>query len=330
MDYQQLKEKVNSEIGQAVTKEELEQLRIKYLGKKGEVAELMKALPNLPPEERKTLGEKLNLLKNVITESLNSKLPAANGAQSTANLDFTLPGTPWPSGYLHPITRTINDIETIFQRLGYSRRRYLEVETDYYNFEALNIPKDHPARDEQETFYVGKDLVLTTHTSNGQVREMQRGELPIRMLNISKCYRRQSDVTHTPMFHQFEGLLVDRVASITDLKGTIDHFVKNYFGSAVKSRIRPYNFRFTEPSFEVDVTCTVCQGKGCHTCKDGWLELGGAGMVHPNVLRSGNIDPQKYSGFAFGWGVERCFMMKYQVTDLRLLYSTDLRILQQF
>ncbi len=330
MDYQQLKEKVNSEIGQAVTKEELEQLRIKYLGKKGEVAKLMKALPNLPPDERKTLGEKLNLLKNVIIESLNSKLPAANGAQSAANLDFTLPGTPWPSGYLHPITRTINDIESIFMRLGYSRRRYSEIETDYYNFEALNIPKDHPARDEQETFYVGKDLVLTTHTSNGQVREMQSGELPIRMLNISKCYRRQSDVTHTPMFHQFEGLLVDRVASITDLKGTIDHFVKNYFGSAVKSRIRPYNFRFTEPSFEVDVTCTVCQGKGCHTCKDGWLELGGAGMVHPDVLRNGNIDPQKYSGFAFGWGVERCFMMKYQVTDLRLLYSTDLRILQQF
>lgn len=330
MDVTQLEEQANREIDKAQSKEVLEQLRVKYLGKKGEVAALMKALPNLAPEERKTRGEELNRLKSSITESLNYRLQATNDGLSTANLDFTLPGTPWPAGYLHPITRTINDIETIFQRLGYSRRRYSEVETDYYNFEALNISKDHPARDEQETFYVGPDLVLTTHTSNGQVREMQRGELPIRMLNISKCYRRQSDVTHTPMFHQFEGLLVDRVASITDLKGTIDHFVKNYFGSAMKSRIRPYNFRFTEPSFEVDVTCTVCGGEGCHTCKDGWLELGGAGMVHPQVLRNGKIDPQKYSGFAFGWGVERCFMMKYQVTDLRLIYSTDLRVLQQW
>ncbi|MEK7610746.1 MAG: phenylalanine--tRNA ligase subunit alpha [Patescibacteria group bacterium] len=330
MEIEQLEKQALTEIENCPDSGQLEELRIKYLGKKGLVAERMKTLPAKAAAERKTFGESLNQLKNNIARALELKAEAALQSPSSIHLDLTLPGTPWTTGHLHPVTQTITEIENIFQRLGYSRSRYGEVETDYYNFEALNIPRNHPARDEQETYYVGQDTVLTTHTSNGQVREMEKGLLPIRMLNISKCYRRQSDITHTPMFHQFEGLLVDQTASITDLKGTIDYFVKNYFGPKMQSRIRPYNFRFTEPSFEVDVTCAVCKGQSCTTCKDGWVELGGAGMVHPNVLRNGKVDHDKYSGFAFGWGVERCFMMKYNVNDIRLLYSTDLRILQQF
>lgn len=318
------------ELERAATTDAVEILRVKYLGKNGLINKLTKNLAGLPPAERQKTGQEINAFKLQIEAALIKKQSSVLRSPSSVLFDLTLPGTPYPLGHLHPITQTINEIEKIFFRLGYIRRRYSEVETDYYNFEALNIPKDHPARDEQETFYVGDDLVLTTHTSNGQVREMERGELPIRMLNISKCYRRQADITHTPMFHQFEGLLVDKKAAITDLKGTLDYFVKNYFGPKVHARLRPYNFRFTEPSFEVDTTCTLCQGGGCHVCKDGWLELGGAGMVHPNVLRNGKIDPSKYSGFAFGWGVERCFMMKHHVNDLRLLYSTDLRVLQQF
>ena len=218
--------------------------------------------------------------------------------------------------------------------------RYPEVDWDWYAFESLNMPASHPARDDWETFIVdapehpklGK-IVLTPHTSNGQVREMERlGHPPIRMVNIAKCYRRQSDVSHTPMFHQFEGLVIDENINITHLKGTIDYFVKQFFGPNRKSRLRPYHFQFTEPSFEVDVTCDICLGKGCKLCKEGWLELGGAGMVHPNVLKAGKIDSEKYTGFAFGWGVERTYMMKsgLKIPDLRLLYSNDIRFLNQF
>jgi phenylalanyl-tRNA synthetase alpha chain len=319
-----------NELKKAQTPTAREAVRRKYLGKNGLINQLTKNLAKLPPAERQKAGRKLNETKAKIAEVLARKSLTTNHQPLTTFLDFTLPGLPYPTGHLHPITQTINEIEKVFFRLGYLRRRYPEVETDYYAFEALNIGKNHPARDEFETFYLGDSLVLTPHTSSGQLREMERGELPIRMLNISKCYRRQSDVTHTPMFHQFEGLLVDKKVAISDLKGTLNYFVKNYFGEKAQARLRPYNFRFTEPSFEVDTTCTLCAGEGCHVCKDGWLELGGAGMVHPQVLRNGGLDPQKYAGFAFGWGVERCFMMKYHVNDLRLLYATDLRVLQQF
>ena len=218
--------------------------------------------------------------------------------------------------------------------------RYPEVEWDLYAFEGLNMPKDHPARDEWETFFVespenakfGK-IVLTPHTSNGQVREMKRVKNPpIRMINIGKCYRRQSDVSHVPMFHQFEGLVVDENISIVNLKGTLDYFAKTFFGEGRVTRLRPYHFQFTEPSFEVDISCGICKGVGCKLCKSGWHELGGAGMVHPNVLKAGGIDAKKYSGFAFGWGVERTYMMKggIRIPDIRLLYSADLRFLTQF
>jgi phenylalanyl-tRNA synthetase alpha chain len=234
----------------------------------------------------------------------------------------------------------INEITTTFEKIGFTRMRYPEVEWDYYAFGALNFPDNHPARDDWETFFIETEedkkfgkTVLTPHTSNGQVREMLRvGKPPIRMINIAKCYRRQSDVSHTVMFHQFEGLVIDKGITIANLRGTIEYFVKSFFGEKRTSRLRPYHFQFTEPSFEVDISCGLCNGKGCKLCKEGWLELGGSGMVHPAVLRAGKINPEIYTGFAFGWGVERCYMMKSgtQIDDIRLLYDNDIRFLNQF
>ncbi|MCL5970351.1 MAG: phenylalanine--tRNA ligase subunit alpha, partial [Patescibacteria group bacterium] len=242
-------------------------------------------------------------------------------------------------GHLHLVTQAIDEITGIFEHIGFTRVRYPEIEWDWYSFTALNFPPNHPARDDWETFFIKHNpnpkygsMLLTPHTSSGQIREMERKKPPIRMLNIAKTYRRQSDVSHVPMFHQFEGLVVDKGVAITHLKGTLDYFVKSYFGADRKSRIRPYHFQFTEPSFEVDVTCGVCKGKGCRVCKEGWLELGGAGMVHPNVLKNGGIDPVVYTGFAFGFGPERCLMMKegIKIDDLRLIYSNNLDFLEQF
>jgi phenylalanyl-tRNA synthetase alpha chain len=254
-------------------------------------------------------------------------------------IDVTNPGIKPPLGHLHLVTQAIEEISSIFEKIGFERVRYPEVEWDWYAFEALNFPENHPARDDWETFFIkgapdpkkGSQL-LTPHTSSGQIREMERKAPPIRMLNIAKCYRRQSDVSHVPMFHQFEGLLIDKDISITHLKGTLDYFVKCWFGEKRQSRIRPYHFQFTEPSFEVDVTCGVCLGIGCKLCKEGWLEMGGAGMVHPNVLKAGGINPEKYTGFAFGWGIERVLMMRegLNIDDLRLLYSNNLDFLTQF
>jgi phenylalanyl-tRNA synthetase alpha chain len=244
---------------------------------------------------------------------------------------------------LHIVTQAIVEITRIFATIGFTRVRHPEVDWDYYPFESLNMPEDHPARDEWETFFIESQkskvksqkfskMVLTHHTSNGQVREMEKGKLPIRMINIAKCYRRQSDVSHVPMFHQFEGLFVDKNVSIGHLSGIFDYFVKQFYGSERKIRLRPFHFQFTEPSFEVDINCGICLGKSCKLCKEGWLELGGAGMVHPTVLRNGGIDPDNYNGFAFGWGIERTYMMKggTKLDDVRLLYSNDVRFLEQF
>ena len=237
------------------------------------------------------------------------------------------------------MTTAINEISEIFEKIGFTRVRYPEVEWDWHAFGALNFPDNHPARDDWETFFINApkhpkfgDMLLTPHTSSGQIREMERVSPPIRMINIAKCYRRQSDSSHYPMFHQFEGLVVDKNISVVHLKGVLDYFAKTFFGKDRITRIRPYHFQFTEPSFEVDVTCGVCKGLGCKLCKSGWLEIGGAGMVHPQVLKNGNINPSIYSGFAFGWGVERVFLMKpgINIPDIRILYSNDLRILEQF
>ena len=332
-----LKNEALAQIIEASDPAELQRLRVHYIGKKGVLNELAKGFPKLEPAERSEIGQLFNDVKSTLSEALSSK---PNQKKVVLDLDSSLPGLRPPQGHLHPVTLAIEEISGIFEKIGFIRVRYPEVDWDWYAFESLNMPKGHPARDDLETFFVdvpehpklGK-MVLTPQTSNGQVREMERlGKPPIRMVNISKCYRRQSDVSHTIMFHQFEGLVIDKDINITHLKGTIDYFVKQFFGLERKSRLRPNHFQFTEPSFEIDVTCDICLGKGCKLCKEGWLELGGAGMVHPNVLKAGKINPEKFTGFAFGWGVERTYMMKsgLKIPDLRLLYSNDIRFLNQF
>lgn len=321
------------------TIKELEEVRIEYLGKKGRLNKLTRELSQLSKEEKASFGKLLNEVKTTINNTLAEKTGQNNKPQRS-NIDLTTPGSQPQTGSKHLISQTIEEISQIFERIGFNRVRYPEVEWDFYAFSALNFEDDHPARDEWETFFIEATthpkhgpMLLTPHTSSGQVREMlNRGKPPIRMINIGKCYRRQSDVTHFPMFHQFEGLVIDKNINITHLKGTIDHFAKNFYGENAVSRIRPYNFPFTEPSFEVDFSCVHCGGKGCKFCKAGWHEVGGAGMVHPNVLKSGGIDPKKYSGFAFGWGVERTLLLRNNlgINDIRTLYKTNLNYLKQF
>ncbi len=348
---------LKQEIQEIKSANDFDSLRVKYLGGNGLIAQEFKKIKNLTIEEKKQRGKELNELKKQIETLFDvsrqqSACGGSDGGQAKHQFfDFTKPGIPPMVGHLHLITQAIDEITRIFEKIGFTRVRHPEIDSDYYAFESLNMPVNHPARDEWETFFVATKnalrmpkateeplqdennvrIVLTPHTSNGQVREMEKGQLPIRMINIAKCYRRQSDISHTPMFHQFEGLYVDKKVSIKHLIGVIDYFGKQFFGEKTKSRIRPFHFKFTEPSFEVDFSCSWCGGKGCRLCKEGWLELGGAGMVHPNVLRAGGIDPNKYSGFAFGWGVERTYMIKCGfLSDLRTMYSTDLRVLRQF
>ncbi|MBI2033426.1 MAG: phenylalanine--tRNA ligase subunit alpha [Candidatus Levybacteria bacterium] len=335
---------------EAKTLHELEETKLQFLGRSGTLTLAFKDLVKLPMEKRKEVGMLANEVKTAIEEALEQKQLQFLGNQKkeqAKKIDVTEPGEKPSLGHLHLITQAIEEITTIFEGIGFQRVRYPEIEWDWYAFEALNFPESHPARDDWETFFVDEDtdpkmgpVILTPHTSSGQVREMinvvkshsAEEKIQIKMLNIAKCYRRQSDVSHTQMFHQFEGLVVGKNIAITHLKGTLDYFVKSYFGEKRKARIRPYHFQFTEPSFEVDVSCGVCLGKGCKLCKAGWLEMGGAGMVHPNVLKAGGIDPKKYTGFAFGWGVERVLMMKddIEIDDLRLLYSNNLAFLEQF
>lgn len=314
---------------------ELEQVSLKYLGRKGVINQLFQSLS---PSQKATYGKALNQLKNEIDKNLKDSKQKLLNFKPKKKIDVTVPGIIPQQGHLHLISQAIEEIEEIFKSLGFVRRRYPEVETDWYYAEGLNIPKDHPARDDQETFYISQNTVLTAHTSNGQLREMERVKLPpIKMINIAKTYRRQASNTHSPMFHQFEGLMIDKDINITHLIGVSNYFARHYFGPNSKIRLRPHHFQFTEPSFEVDISCTICQGAGkknkktCPVCKAGWLELGGAGMVHPQVLKNGGIDPNKYTSFAFGWGIERLIMMKHKISsNLRDLYSTNLRFLTQF
>jgi len=321
---------------------ELEEIRIAYLGRNGRITKLVKNITSVESSERKSIGLLLNDTKSTMLSLLKEKENKLREGENT-QFDPTLPGIKKELGHTHLVTQAINEISEIFENIGFRRLRYPEVEWDWYAFGSVNFGPDHPARDEWETFIVDNkpdkemgQMVLTPHTTSGQVREMKRlGPVfsePIRMINISKCYRRQSDASHVPMFHQFEGLVVDRGINITHLKGTLDYFAKQFFGPDRKTRIRPYNFPFTEPSFEVDINCGICEGKGCKVCKGGWHEIGGSGMVHPQVLKNGGIDPNHYTGFAFGWGVERVFLMKegLGINDLRTMYSTDLRYLKQF
>lgn len=334
----------------AQDKKDLNALYVELFGKNSPLSTLVKEISKLPQVQRPKAGLAINAAKKELEQLYEqAKTVAASQSFQALAIDPTAPGKKQQIGHLHLVSQAVEEIVEIFTRLGFSLQSYPEVDWDYYAFESLNMPKDHPARDEWETFFVKSDLnpkygkqVLTPHTSNGQVREMEEvkklaprsskgeAEPPIRMINISRCYRRQIDVSHTPMFHQFEGLLLDENVSIAELKGTFDFFTTNFFGPKRVTRLRPHHFRFTEPSFEVDVTCDVCSGRGCRLCKEGWLELGGAGMVHPNVLRAGALDPQKYMGFAFGWGIERTISMKTKLPDIRLFYQNDLRFLEQF
>ena len=316
---------------------QLEKVSLQIFGKKGIINNLAKQIANIPQKDRAKFGLTFNKLKKEISAKLIQKQNYFKKNKEQSYFDATIPVKD-NIGHLHLISQAVDEIVNIFKYLGFSLVSYPEIDWDWYAFEALNMPYDHPARDDWETFFIKNiaktnlgNQVLTPHTSNGQVREMERLRIPpVRMLNISRCYRRQIDISHTPMFHQFEGLLIDKNISIGDLKGTLVFFTKNFFGPNRLTRLRPHHFRFTEPSFEVDIICGICLGKSCRFCKRGWVELGGAGMVHPKVLTNGGIDANIYSGFAFGWGIERTISMKVDLGDIRLLYQNDIRFLEQF
>jgi phenylalanyl-tRNA synthetase alpha chain len=333
------------------TLESLEEARTNFLGRKGQLAELMKKMAEATAEERPALGAMANDIK-IELEGLFSevesrlKREALNASLASEAEDITEPGIMPAQGHVHVMNQAMDEIEQIFTKAGFTRVRYPEVEWDDFAFERLNMPKDHPARDEWETFFMdapvhpqfGK-MLLTPHATSGTARILNEKQLPIRAINIAKTYRRQSSVRHLSMFHQFDGVFVDKNVSITHLRGLFDYFIHEFFGPERKTRYRPYHFRFTEPSFEIDISCAVCNGTGklkdeskCRICKHGWLELGGAGMLHPNVLKAAGIDPDEYSGLAFGWGIERTYMMKegLNLDDIRTLYKNDIRFLEQF
>ena len=315
---------------------DVEALRIKYLGKKGELTAVLRGMGALSPEERPKIGQLANDVRvdieNAIEqrkEDLKSRLLEAKLKKE--KIDVTLP-VDGAIGYAHPLTLVQRELEDIFIGMGFSIEEGPEVELDYYNFQALNIPENHPARDTQDTFYITDKVLLRSQTSPVQVRTMEKQKPPIRMISPGRVYRSDAvDATHSPLFHQFEGLVVDKGITMGDLKGVLEIFAKQVFGEETRIRFRPHHFPFTEPSAEVDVSCFACGGKGCRICKgEGWIEILGAGMVHPNVLRGCDIDPEVYSGFAFGFGIERIAMLKYHIDDMRLLYENDTRFLNQF
>jgi len=312
---------------------ELEQFRITYLGKKGQLTSIMKRVGGLAPEERPKIGKLANIVKRNLSQRFQeakASLISGKGG-GTGFIDVTLPGREPLRGHLHPITLVIREVCQIFSRMGFRVVKGPNVELDYYNFEALNIPKDHPARDMQDTFYVSDNVVLRTHTSPIQVRVMESRKPPVSVIAPGKVYRRDSDVSHTPMFHQVEGLLVDKGVSFGDLKGTLTSFVHQMFGGDTRLRFRPSFFPFTEPSAEVDILCVMCGGDGCRTCSHtGWLEILGSGMVDPDVYRFVDYDADTYSGFAFGMGIERIAMLKYGIDDIQLFFKNDMRFLRQF
>ena len=323
-------------IGRADSLAVLEALRVRYLGKKGEITAQLKRLGGLEPGRRKSLGKELNRTKDDIRQWLEERHGeleqlAVSARLQRERIDITQPGRGQTAGALHPISRTLARMEAIFDRLGFDIATGPEIEDEYYNFEALNIPADHPARAMHDTFYIARRTVLRTHTSPVQIRHMHGHKPPIKVIAPGRVYRCDSDVTHTPMFHQLEGLAIDRDITFADLKGILIHFVREFFETDLGVRFRPSYFPFTEPSAEVDIACVFCRGRGCRICKhSGWLEVLGSGMVHPEVLRHGGIDEQKFSGYAFGMGVERLAMLRYGVNDLRLFFDNDLDFLRQF
>jgi len=323
-------------IGRATSSTQLEELRVRYLGRQGSLTMLLRSLGSLPAAERPRVGAVANEVKRELEALLELRLGETREAErrlerARHRIDLTLPGRRPLSGGVHPLTRVQDEIVNIFVGLGFSVAEGPEIEDDYHNFEALNIPRDHPARDMQDTFYLSEDTLLRTHTSPVQIRTMQAQRPPVRLIVPGRVYRRDADITHSPMFHQIEGLAIDRNISMGDLKGTLELFAREMFGGHSKIRFRPSFFPFTEPSAEVDVLCFLCGGSGCRVCKQsGWLEILGSGMVHPQVLRNVGYDPEEVTGWAFGMGVERVAMLKYGIDDIRLFFENDLRFLRQF
>lgn len=334
---QQLLEQAQQAIANAADLQQLDLVRVQYLGKKGEFTAQLKELGKLPGDQRKQAGQSINEAKRSFQQSLETRKATLEADKLNAQLaeqtiDVTLPGRGQDMGGLHPVTRTMERIQQLFAGLGFDVAQGPEIEDDYHNFEALNIPSHHPARAMHDTFYFDAKTLLRTHTSPVQVREMETTEPPLRLIAPGRVYRCDSDLTHTPMFHQVEGLMVDRDVSFSDLMGTLDRFLRLFFeNDALKTRFRPSYFPFTEPSSEVDIQCVMCEGEGCRVCSHtGWLEVLGCGMVHPEVFRHVGIDNEKYTGYAFGMGVERLAMLRYGVNDLRLFFENDLRFLKQF
>ncbi|ENZ01929.1 phenylalanine--tRNA ligase subunit alpha [Clostridium thermobutyricum] len=326
-----------SEIEKATSSAEVEEIRVKYLGKKGELTTILRGMKDVSPEERPLVGKMVNEVKAVLEEKLEAVAKEIKGKEKNEKLaneviDISLPGKKARLGKRHPLDLTLENMKNIFVSMGFTIEEGPEIELDRYNFEALNIPKNHPARSEQDTFYINDNLVLRTQTSPVQVRTMEKQSLPIKMISPGKVYRSDDvDATHSPIFYQMEGLVIDKGVTFADLKGTLELFAKKMFGEKVKTKFRPHHFPFTEPSAEMDATCFVCNGEGCKVCKgSGWIEILGCGMVHPEVLRNCGIDPEVYSGFAFGFGVDRMVMLKYGIDDIRLLYESDMRFLDQF
>jgi len=337
VDLQQLTADAISKINAADNLETLDQIRVDYLGKKGELTALLKSLSQLPVEEKKAAGQDINNAKRDVQQSIEQRKQTLereklNARLASERVDVTLPGRGQQAGGLHPVTRTMERIETIFSRLGFSVEQGPEIEDDFHNFEALNIPSHHPARAMHDTFYFDVNTLLRTHTSPVQIRHMENSKPPLRIIAPGRVYRCDSDLTHTPMFHQVEGLLVDDNASFADLMGTLADFLKQFFeNDELQTRFRPSYFPFTEPSSEVDIQCVMCKGEGCRVCSHtGWLEVLGCGIVHPKVFKAVGIDTEKYTGYAFGMGVERLAMLRYGVNDLRLFFENDLKFLRQF
>jgi len=334
-------EKIRSDfaekIAAAETLAEIEELRVGYLGKKGELTSVLRGMGKLAPEERPVVGQLVNTIREYMETELGTKLTAIKSAESLKRLekeklDVTMPGVKKEKGSFHPLNQVIDEMKNLFIGMGYEIAEGPEVEYDYYNFEALNLPEGHPARDTQDTFYITDKILLRTQTSSVQIHVMEHKKPPIKIISPGKVYRSDSmDATHSPVFHQLEGLVVDKGVTMGDLKGTLEIFAKKMFGENTKIRLRPHHFPFTEPSAEVDVSCWSCGGEGCRVCKgEGWIEVLGCGMVHPDVLKRCGIDPEEYSGFAFGIGIERTAMARFGVKDIRNFYENDVRFLKQF
>lgn len=331
-----IQDAVNSRLEQVYLSSELNDLRVKYLGKSGEITGLLKGLKDCSPEERPTAGKYINALREKVEKLIaeREKLIAARELQKKIDeetIDITLSEPTLNAGGLHPLTLARNELVDAFIGMGFEVKEGPEMELDFYNFQQLNIPKDHPSRDAQDTFYINDNILLRTQTSAVQARTMEVEKPPIRIVCPGKVYRLDSDATHSPMFQQIEGLVVDKNINLCDLKGTLDEFARKFFGPETKTRFRPSYFPFTEPSVELDVSCFMCHGKGCRLCKGtGWIEVLGAGVVNPIVLKNCGIDPEEYSGFAFGIGIERCAMLKYGIPDMRIMFENDIRYLKQY